>query len=54
MFGNEASGTLVRISGTDPRAGDWEHRAFVPNPLSDVSPVLRQSTYLRVANARAA
>jgi Fic family protein len=32
----------------------WEHRAFVPNPLSDASPVLSQSTYLRVANARAA
>ena len=54
MFGNEASGTLVRISGTDPRAGEWEHRAFVPDPLSDVSPVLSPSTYLRVANARAA
>lgn len=54
MFGNSASGTLVPISGSDPRGGPWEHHAFLPDPLSADSPALSQLTYMRVADARAA
>ena len=54
MFGSESSGRLVRINGTDPSRGSWEHAAFVPEPLPDGMPELAPSTYLRVANARAA
>lgn len=54
MFENSAAGTLVPISGTDPRAGEWTHQAFVPAPLADTAPWLSPGTHLRVANARAA
>jgi len=54
MFENSAAGTLVPIPGTDPRAGEWTHQAFVPAPLADTAPWLSPGTHLRVANARAA
>jgi len=54
MFENSAAGTLVPISGTDPRAGEWTHQALVPAPLADTAPWLSPGTHLRVANARAA
>lgn len=54
MFENPAMGELVPITGTDPALGPWSHRAFVPVPLGDVSPTLSPTTYLRVADARAA
>jgi Fic family protein len=54
MFGNEATGSLVVIQGTDAQRGPWEHQAFVPDPLPDLMPDLSPSTYLEVANARAA
>ena len=54
VFGNSKTGTLVPISGVDPRAGEWAHSAFVPAPLSDDPPPLSAPTYMRVANARAA
>ena len=54
MFGKDMTGTLVRISGIDPRAGEWTHSAFVPTPLADQPPALSAATYMQVADARAA
>lgn len=54
MFGNESAGTLVEITGFDPQAGEWAHRAFRPAPLPVQTPALQGETYLAVANARAA
>ncbi len=54
MFGNSMTGTLVPISGVDPRAGEWNHSAFVPGPLAEHPPALSSETWMRVANARAA
>ena len=53
-FSPESPGTLVPISGTDARHGQWSHHAFVPNPLSLESPDLTAAAYRLVANARAA
>jgi Fic family protein len=53
-FTEQAPGSLVKISGTDPRRGEWSHMAFVPFPLSMDSPALSGSTYRAVADARAA
>lgn len=53
-FRGRASGVLVRISGTDPRFGVWEHAAFLPDPLPTEMPALASETYLSIANARAA
>lgn len=54
MFRKAAPGRLVRVAGTDQRLGPWEHRAFVPDPLSDEMPALEPTTFLAVAEARAA
>ena len=54
QFGTTSLGSLVPIRGTDPARGPWEHSAFVPLPLPTESPVLKASTYLAVADARAA
>ena len=54
LFVNEGSGRLVRITGTDPQLGPWEHVAFVPSPLPPTEPVLSGVTYRRVSAARAA
>ena len=53
MFLNGAPGTLVRITGHDPRLGPWEHDAFVPDPLPAESPHLEPATYLAIGDARA-
>lgn len=54
QFGDSASGHLVDISNTDPVRGEWQHKAFIPDPLPIESPVLSAKTYREVANARAA
>ncbi len=55
MFVNASTGSVVPIQGTDPKAGPWEHMAFVPAPLTEIGPpALSGKTYLAVANARAA
>lgn len=53
-FTAQAPGTLLKITGTDPRHGQWSHMAFVPVPLPMQSPNLSGSTYRAVADARAA
>ncbi|MBM7783576.1 Fic family protein [Tenggerimyces flavus] len=52
-FTDQAPGSLVQISGTDPVRGEWKHAAFVPYPLPRTTPDLSPSTYRVVANARA-
>lgn len=54
MFVNEHTGSLVQISGTDPRTGSWHHCAFVPAPLPATMPPFSNATFLAVAAARAA
>lgn len=54
MFLKDAPGELVTIRGSDPLLGEWEHKAFVPEPLPASMPELTPSTYLAVAEARAA
>ncbi|MCA4726403.1 MULTISPECIES: Fic family protein [Mycolicibacterium] len=54
MFVNEQSGSLVDIVGSDPSAGEWRHKAFVPAPLLDEMPNLSTPTFLAVSAARAA
>ena len=54
LFGSGATGRLVEISGTHTRFGPWRHQAFVPDPLPTTSPELTATTYLAVADARAA
>ncbi|MCT1640438.1 MULTISPECIES: Fic family protein [Dietzia] len=54
MFVNDATGALVDIVGTDPRVGDWRHKAFVPARLPEGMPELTMPTVLAVGNARAA
>lgn len=53
LFGSSSSGSLVPISGIDPRKGEWSHKAFMPNPLSGEPLMLSSATYLAVARARA-
>jgi cell filamentation protein, protein adenylyltransferase len=48
-------GTLVPISGTDPRTGQaYEHMAFLPAPLPEEIPQLTNATWLVVVEASAA
>lgn len=54
LFRNSPTGSLVRITGTDPRVGPWEHEAYVPDPLSATGPPLTSRTFNAVASARAA
>jgi Fic family protein len=54
MFVNDHTGSLVHISGNDPRAGDWHHAAFVPAPLPATMPQFSDKTFLAVSAARAA
>lgn len=54
IFTDATPGRLVPINGTDPSGEPWTHAAFIPNPLSRVSPTLSPATYLVVGNARAA
>ncbi|MPZ79446.1 MAG: Fic family protein [Actinophytocola sp.] len=53
-FTDDSPGSLVPVSGTDLRRGEWEHFAFVPYPLPAESPNLTGATYRAVADARAA
>lgn len=34
--------------------GEWQHQAFVPNPLPDAMPTVSMDTFMRIAEARAA
>jgi Fic family protein len=54
LFTDGAPGDLVDISGTDPRHGEWAHKAFVPHPLPYEPPALTPATYRVVGNCRAA
>lgn len=54
MFAKDAPGELVVIRGSDPRRGDWEHRAFIPEPLGSSMPPLTAPSVIAVSNARAA
>jgi Fic family protein len=54
IFGDRSAGQLAPISGSDARQGEWEHRAFIPDPLPPKMPDLSPQTYMAVANARAA
>jgi len=54
LFTNAAMGSLVDISGFDPEIGNWHHKAFLPAPLPEDSPLLSQQTNLVIGNARAA
>lgn len=49
----QATGSLVAITGTHPRFGEWKHAAFVPNPLPSETPELSSATHAAVAEARA-
>ena len=53
-FSSDATGSLVPIQGNDPTFGEWQHRAFVPNPLPDAMPTVSMDTFMRIAEARAA
>lgn len=53
-FLNTTTGVLVPTHGHHPRFGAWEHVAFVPHPLPDVTPALTALTFNAVASARAA
>lgn len=53
MFVGDAAGALVNIAGTDPRLGDWRHKAFVPAQLPTAMPELSMPTVLAVVNAGA-
>src|SRR3954447_4484254 len=53
-FGDRSAGRLVPIFGTDARQAEWEHRAFIPDPLPLRMPHLSPQTYMAVADARAA
>lgn len=51
-FTAEAPGILVPFSGTDPRTGrDFNHKAFIPNPLPPEPPPLGTVTWRLVARA---
>src|SRR4051812_17457778 len=53
MFGNDTTGRLVTIRGSD--AGHaWEHKAFVPAALPEDMPNLTPPTFMMIAEARAA
>lgn len=51
-FVDGRAGLLVPISGTDPRTGDqYDHKAFLPNDLPDLTPELSQKTWEVVTEA---
>lgn len=54
LFEADSPGALAPIHGHDPQLGEWEHVAFVPDPLGNEMPELSAQTALRVMNARAA
>lgn len=54
LFRDSPTGTLVPITGTDPRFRPREHVAYVPHGLPDSTPSLSIRTFNAVARARAA
>ncbi|HBX80242.1 MAG TPA: cell filamentation protein Fic [Propionibacteriaceae bacterium] len=54
MFQKAPFGKLVPISGSLPGGGAWDHWAFLPDPLGEVSPELSGRAYRYVGDARAA
>lgn len=54
LFQKAPFGKLVPISGSLPGGGAWDHWAFLPDPLGDVSPELSGRAYRYVGDARAA
>lgn len=53
-FDSNSTGSLVPIQGTDPMYGEWQHQAFVPDPLPSTMPTVSMDTFMRIAEARAA
>lgn len=54
-FENSTAGTLVSISGMDPRTGaQYDHKAYLPNPLPRTTPSLRTDTWAAVSRASVA
>ena len=51
MFVDDTMGELVDITGSDPVTGNWQHKAFIPAPLSSDEPPLSGGTYRMVAAA---
>jgi len=51
MFVTDTMGELVDITGSDPVTGNWQHKAFIPAPLSSDEPPLSGGTYRMVAAA---
>lgn len=54
LFQKAPFGKLVPISGSLPGGGAWDHWAFLPDPLGEVSPELSGRAYRYVGDARAA
>lgn len=54
LFFDSPIGSLVSIRGSDPRFGDWEHMAYVPEPLPQSCPTLSVKTFNAALRARAA
>lgn len=53
-FQIDAPGRLVPVTGRHPRFGEWNHAAFVPEPLENGTPAVDVRTFNAVARARAA
>ncbi|MEO9248022.1 Fic/DOC family N-terminal domain-containing protein [Citricoccus nitrophenolicus] len=54
LFDDNATGDLISITGSDPRHGSWEHKAFLPAALPDAMPQLSAETVMTLADARSA
>lgn len=54
QFSSNSTGELITIRDSDPTHGDWDHKAFLPNPLPDAMPNLSPPTIMALANSRAA
>jgi Fic family protein len=54
-FAKSTAGTLVSISGMDPRTGtQYDHKAYLPNPLPRETPTLKTETWALVSRASVA
>ncbi len=54
LFQKAPFGALVPINGSLPGGVEWNHWAFLPDPLGDESPELTGQAYRHVGDARAA
>lgn len=54
QFGHVSPGRLIKIAGSDPAVGGWEHRAFLPDPLPDDMPEFSPATILVLGEAHSA